>query len=545
MANQQQNITVAAPGFFGLNTHLSPTQQPQSFASVADHCIIDREGRIASRNGLQLKTTNGALLGSNPEDDVSQVAEFFGDDGESVVFCVGNSKILKHDMSTYEMSDMTITTPPTGDDWQIIPFNNKCYFVQDGHRPVYYDHSVGGVTLTDVADPSAGPASLPTLTQASCGVAAFGRLWLAGFSSNKSLIAWSALLDGTDFELASGAGTLDLSDAWPTGNDSVRALAVHNDYLVIFGYRSILVYDVPSGGASVSNVGPAYMTLEDTVAGFGCVARDSVQSVGTDLLFLDASGLRSFQRTVQEKSMPMGDISWPIQEDIRDTIIDQGAQACGCVRAFYDVDDATYYLIFTGSDEIYVFDFTMPAEGLPARITRWPDTGMTSGMRLSTGANFFGGPGGLYELTGNVDKISSGGGDGSTSDAVILWKYYTHPLNFGEASREKFLKQIDTIFVGDTTQLIELHWSFDFLTASPNERDKNVLFASLEEYGTDEGAAEYGISEYSGSQQVRKLVHWNVWGSGRNVRIGWESSINGATLALQELNVQATIGRIV
>jgi len=65
MAQQLQNITVAAPGFFGLNTQDSPVGGNPSFASVADNCVIDQLGRIGARQGWEAVSTNGSsVLGS-------------------------------------------------------------------------------------------------------------------------------------------------------------------------------------------------------------------------------------------------------------------------------------------------------------------------------------------------------------------------------------------------------------------------------------------------------------------------------------------------
>ena len=66
MAQQLQNITISAPGFFGLNTQDSPIGLDPSFAAVADNCVIDQLGRVGARKGYQYSTTNGAsLLGSS------------------------------------------------------------------------------------------------------------------------------------------------------------------------------------------------------------------------------------------------------------------------------------------------------------------------------------------------------------------------------------------------------------------------------------------------------------------------------------------------
>jgi hypothetical protein len=97
------------------------------------------------------------------------------------------------------------------------------------------------------------------------------------------------------------AGTLDTTTVWPKGGDVIVALGAHNGFLFIFGKNNILVYQ----GATT----PSTMTLQDVITGIGCVARDSVAYTGTDLIFLSSTGVRSALRTIQEKSMPLRDLS--------------------------------------------------------------------------------------------------------------------------------------------------------------------------------------------------------------------------------------------
>ena len=65
MAEQRQNIYIAAPGFKGLNTADSPVAQDASFASIAENAVIDQFGRIAARKGLNKQTTSDTPLGSS------------------------------------------------------------------------------------------------------------------------------------------------------------------------------------------------------------------------------------------------------------------------------------------------------------------------------------------------------------------------------------------------------------------------------------------------------------------------------------------------
>ena len=109
-------------------------------------------------------------------------------------------------------------------------------------------------------------------------LAAFGRLWVADFATDKSTIYWSDLLNGHAWSGGS-SGSIDISEVWPNGYDEIVALAAHNGFLIIFGKDSIVIYQ----GAD----NPATMSLADTISNIGCVSRDAVVSTGKDLIFLD------------------------------------------------------------------------------------------------------------------------------------------------------------------------------------------------------------------------------------------------------------------
>ena len=60
--------------------------------------------------------------------------------------------------------------------------------------------------------------------------------------------------------------------------------------------------------------------LQDSMMNLGSVGRDAVVNTGSDVLFVDDSGIRSLSRTIQEKSVPIGDISRNVRGDIRRVI---------------------------------------------------------------------------------------------------------------------------------------------------------------------------------------------------------------------------------
>ena len=269
MAQELKSINLVAPAFKGVNTEDSPLAQDPSFAEIADNAVIDKRGRIAARKGHTVVTTNKTVLGT---DSLRAIKEFRDDAGNTKVFSVGNNKIIS---GTATLVDET----PAGysinaDNWKLVDFNGRIYMFQRGFEPLVYDNASGAVEAMSDHTHSSGVTSAMYGNEV---LAAYGRLWTADFTTNKSTIYWSDLLNGIHWSGGS-SGNIDISKVWPDGYDEIVALAAHNNALIIFGKHSIIVYD---GATS-----PASMTLADTVAGIGCVNRDTVQYTGTDLLFL-------------------------------------------------------------------------------------------------------------------------------------------------------------------------------------------------------------------------------------------------------------------
>ena len=154
-------------------------------------------------------------------------------------------------------------------------FNDYHFLFSSDQAPLYYD----GTTCDLISNNAFYSGTVP---QGDIVVGGFGRLWVAGTSDNNDKIFFSDLLNGFAWDTGS-SGSIDISKVWVAGQDRITALAIHNNFLIIFGERQILIYQ----GAS----DPATMSLADTISGIGCIARDSVQSTGADLLFLSDAGI--------------------------------------------------------------------------------------------------------------------------------------------------------------------------------------------------------------------------------------------------------------
>jgi len=506
MAQQLQSINLVAPAFKGVNTEDSPLAQDPSFAEIADNAVIDKRGRIAARKGHTVVTTNKTVLGT---DSLRSIKEYKDNAGNTKIFSVGNNKIIS---GTTTLADET----PGGysisaNDWKIVNFNDHMFFFQRGYEPLIYSNHVGSVEALSSHPHATGVASTMYGHEV---LAAYGRLWTADFSTNKSTIYWSDLLDGAAWSGGS-SGNIDVSKVWPDGYDEIVALAAHNGLLIIFGKHSIIVYD---GATS-----PASMTLSDTVAGIGCVNRDTVQYTGTDVLFLSHTGLKSFGRTIQEKSMPISSLSGNITKDIIAALQNETE----FFRSVYSPEEGFYLLTFTGQDVTYCFDVRGTLENGSYRVTRWPSTKFTSFTRLEDGTLHIGTTDGISTYTGYSDNGSG-----------YRFKYYSPSLTFGDSSRVKILKKLKPTLVGANNATVFLKWAYDFETTYATAE-----FTVGNQITGFYGESEYTTVEFTAGQLTNARV-LNTTGYGTSVQVGLESEIDGFALSLQEINVMALIGKL-
>ena len=189
MAQELRSINLVAPAFKGINTEDSPIAQDPSFAEVADNAVIDKRGRIASRKGYNVLTTDKTALGS---ESLKDVHEYRRNTGASVILSVGNNKVMT---GTTTLTDISSSISISANNWKIVNFNDKAYFFQSGTQPLVYD----GSSLTQ----------LTGITSAQYGnevISAYGRLWTADTTNDKSTVYWSDLLIGNDWS----GGTLSL-----------------------------------------------------------------------------------------------------------------------------------------------------------------------------------------------------------------------------------------------------------------------------------------------------------------------------------------------
>jgi hypothetical protein len=519
MSQALQTVSISAPGFFGLNTQDSPLDLAAGFALVATNCVIDRYGRVGSRKGWTRVNSSTGALGSNAP---AVIHELVQTDGSLTVLFAGNNKLFKLDSSS-AVSELTYggggTAPTiTANNWACASLNGITFFFQTGHDPLIFDPAVSTTTFRRVSEKSGYAGTVPS---GNIAISAYGRLWVADTATDNTTVFFSDLLSGHVWT-GGTSGSLNINTVWPNGADNITGLAAHNNFLIIFGQRQILVYS----GATT----PSTITLADTVASIGCIARDSIQNTGKDILFLSNSGVRSFARTIIEKSVPIGDLSKNVRSDLISSIV---GETLTNIKSVYSETEAFYLLVLPLVKQVYCFDTRGQLQDNSFRVTTWDSIEPTALLSRRNGDLLLGKTGYIGKYTGSLDDTS-----------VYRLEYYTNHADLGDANVTSLLKRIKVVVIGGSNQSLIIKWGFDFST--------NYQAASAQI--PTQSVSEYGIAEYGGNTTVvaqyadgvaLQTLSASASGSGKIVQTGYESNINGSPLSIQRIEIQSKDGKTV
>ena len=489
MATPLTPFSITAPGYFGVNTQDSPVDMDDKFALDAQNCVIDKFGRIGSRKGFARANTANADLGSS---DITCLGELVQNDGTVTTLAAGGAFLFKKTGST--LTTLTYGGPGvapviTASNWQFVALNGIAIFFQRANTPLIYDPAVSTTTFRRLSEKVGYTGTVPL---ANCALSAYGRIWCADTTADKNTVSFSDVIT-PQIWTGGSSGTLNLLGVWPRGGDEVVGLAAHNGFLFIFGRKQTLIYS----GALI----PATMVLSDSLTGVGCIARDSIQNTGGDIVFLSDSGVRSVGRTVQEKSAPMGAWSRNVHNDIQAYITVENGDN---IKSVYNIDQAFYLLTFPTAQITYCFDTLTTLPDGSARVTTWPGVPSKSFVYIKARDLYMGKPGyiGLYSTY--LDDAST-----------YTMYFYTAWKDFGNQTQQSVLKKISTTLVGVVSQSVIFRWGFDYL---PSQYSETVNITSL-------AAVSQSVCQGAGF--------------GATVQIGFESVINGNQVSFQRIDVLA------
>jgi hypothetical protein len=510
---QLQSISVVAPGFSGLNTQDSSVSLPNSFSLAADNCVIDKYGRLGARKGWTMQTTDGddELEGES----IQFLHEHTNADNTLTILSGGNNKIFKNGVSGV-LTDVTpMSYTITANYWKAATINDVALIVQEDHPPLIYSEAASPECqeLTDykVHTPSYA-SSYPNDV-----LAAYGRFWV----HDGSTVYWSTDIADTNFPAFAGgtSGTLNIASVLPKNVDRIVALAAHNDFLIIFCEYNTVIYN-----GAINPISDSF-ALADVIDGVGCLARDSVQHTGTDLLFLSHEGVRSLGRVVQEKSLPQRDLTRNVRDDLSGYVTAETDY--NSIKSVYSEKEAFYLLSFPSLSTVYCLDMRRALDDGSARVTRWVSHAITAFTRTRDQSVYLGKPDGIGKYSGYQDRGVS-----------YRMRYASTHIDFQDSTMTKVLKRINAVVIGGKGQPFTIRSGTDYGGAN-FFYDLEIQDSGLLAWGI----GEWGVNEWSAGINVEK-VHTPANGSGKTIQIFFEATINGAELSVQRLDLFVKTGRI-
>ena len=521
---QITNLSLVSPGFFGLNTQESGVTISPNFAQLTDNVVIDKYGRLGARKGWDMMTTSGdTSLGGN---SIKFMLEHVNADNTTTIISGGNSKVWTGGVS----ATLTDITPAaytvSGDRWKGASIYDHALLVQDGQEPLVYSAAASPVCQKITTYRSASAQNFGSSYPRDV-IAAWGRFW----THDGDTVYWSTDIADTAFPAFYGgtSGTLNIAAVLPNNADTIVALAAHNDLLVILCKNNIVVY---SGAANPIGTG---FQLNDVLTGVGCVARNSVQATGTDLIFLSDTGIRSFGRLIQEKSLPLRDLTKNVRDDFLKDMATEIANRGDLddVVSVYSETNAFYLITFPYLSTVYVLDMRGQLEDGSNRVTTWYNYQADSFLRRRNRDLLIGKTNGIGKYAGYEDN-----------GVAFRMRYFSHFIDFGNSTVKKMLKQIAATVVGGANQTFVIKCAFDY------ENIANSYVFTIPAQGTiaEYGSAEYGANAATVAEYTLGIVIDNVkssvGGSGNVLQIGFEADVNGSELSVQKIDAFVKTGRV-
>ena len=507
MAKLLTPFSVVGPASYGLNTKLAGLEIGPQWCLTARNCALSNQGTIAARKGW---TTFSGVSQLSGEPAVKSIHEYIDNGNSSRIVWAAGNKLYE---GTASVSEVTGTaTTPTDDNWKFVNFNGKCIGVQQGHSPVVKTDSGN---FADISFDTAPADPIDALS-------AWGRVWYV--DGDAQTIRYSDLLQEDVLDTGS-SGLINMYTVWSNGTDEIVGIQEFNNYLVIFGRKQIVLY---AGGEDPNNA----LQLVDIINNTGCIARDSIQNIGNDILFLGEEGIISLARNIQAggdvRSLPLANLADNVSDFLAQFSLSEPAQN---IKSCYKADEGFYLISFPTSKITFYLNVRYPTPDEKARVFTWYDINPTA-LAVDRQDNvYLGQPGYVGLYNGYEDN-----GESYVMNFKTGWI-----SGEGEVGTStKIFKQAVLTIRGGYGYRITFEWGYDFLpTTYDSENNAVEILVDPSEYNVD----EYGIAEYSRINPVSQILY-RMSGSGKSVQFGLEAEINGAEFNVQKTDLYLKGGKI-
>lgn len=348
-------------------------------------------------------------------------------------------------------------------------------------------------------------------------------IFIAGYSANPGAIRWSGTLDDADWSVAKGGGELVVGD-------TVVGLKTFRNELIIFCQNSIFKL---TGTSAVNFV------LERITDEIGCVAPDSIQEIGGDLVFLAPDGVRPLGATARIGDVQLASVSRQIQPVIVGNDITTIANIASVV-----VPSLNVY-------RLYYNDTTVPdadgrgISGSPLRsVAETPAFGGWEWAELSGTRPFCMDFGYVnneeYIVFGDYNGFVHRQEQGDTFDGVnISALYVTSPMVMDDPNVRKIPHSLKLAVSVETTTELQINAVFDL--QDTNTLQPQPVFLSLESILALYGNGVYGSAEYGANPSgiTRKIY---TAGSGMYVQYAFFCSGPTNAHTIQGFTIEYLLG---
>jgi hypothetical protein len=222
--------------------------------------------------------------------------------------------------------------------------------------------------------------------------------------------------------------------------------------------------------------------------------------------------------------MPMRELSINVRDilvrDIQNEVLDN-------IKSAYFERDAFYILNLPSTNQIYCFDMRVALPNGASRVTTW-NTSYSAFCPTEARELYLGVDGGIGKYSGYQDNGSS-----------YRMVYFTANTDIGQPSQLKFLKKGGVLIIGNTTQDVIMKFGFDYNTLF----ESRVFFGNTLNSASEYNIAEYNIGEYSGGLAILE-ARVNLAGSGRVVKLGIETVVDGSPVSIQKVELFFKTGKV-
>ena len=508
MPTKLHSTTINAPGMKGLNTEKQAALLGPEWATIAQNCVFDSAGRVASKPGY-VDTFSNSL--SSP---VTYM--FTGDQLSStavwIYIVTADGNIHNFANGDTALTDVTGTVP-VGTKHQMVQFQDDVYLTLNGQTDIYI--SVAGAPFTTLI-PFSGSVPDGGFTLLS----AFGRLW--GIEADGQTIKYSDLLS-PDVWITGSSGSIDMTAYWNNA-DVVTCLAACHDRLIVFGNKQIVIFGSPDVASE--------MYMEEIIPSIGSSSPNSIVHYGNDMFFCAADGVYSFSREIQQGNMAMRSISHN-NKSLYTSFHNADLANTGFtnINACYSTTEGYMIVSFPSAGTQMVFDLRKPMEDGTYPTTVWSHTGISYAVEdpiYST--TWFG------DSLGGVGKLGSAKNNNGRAQSM---KYYTGWFDSDPNAGVMIIPKSARIIGRANSKLnVKCMWAYDF-SSEYSYQGYDTSNSSTSYYGID----EYTVANYSGGDNW-EIMNINLTGMGEYLRYGVEVLLDDKSFAIQSLGLRFKSGSL-